>query len=541
MNRMVMRTKIVDFEELGYETMLQCGDVERAKTICGLHVHAFADQLQPELLGVQAEIEERRHHGAAFHSHLYDRPIPVSDASMLTHVLRSRILLSLLVLAGIACFAGNTVTFYLFGFGLLLTLLMAAGTTALPLVVGHLAYERIVAKHKKLQIAVIAVAVALCFAGLYELAEARRIMVDKQAAAAPATTSYVDGASSDVPDEEPKGDSGTENNVRQTLGGAMLMIMIAADLMLGFLAGLLTRMHTDEDYAAWRQLKKIAEVLAKLEQRLSELASLVEIAKKRCAVGILRAQVALSRRRIPYHRALPLLILFLVVGARPGRAQTVERYEGILIDTSASISKSGTTNHLFQEYLVATKKLLLTEPANSRLWISTISTDSFGGGGELLKGWTPDSRGVFTEDLNRARRQLSSSFEQKSSRISPVASGTDIFGALWRFRALFESAPTSDKAQGLPKTIWVFSDMVNETREFPMPALIETGPEKMLERVKANGLLIPLNGYKVYVYGASPSGLTPQAWATIKSFWVLYFQAAGAELITYAAECDVQR
>ena len=83
--------------------------------------------------------------------------------------------------------------------------------------------------------------------------------------------------------------------------------------------------------------------------------------------------------------------------------------------------------------------------------------------------------------------------------------------------------------------------MVNETREFPMPSLIAMGPGRMLERAKANDLVVPMNGYRVYVYGASPSGLTPQAWATLKDFWTLYFQAAGAELVVYSAECDPQR
>jgi len=63
----------------------------------------------------------------------------------------------------------------------------------------------------------------------------------------------------------------------------------------------------------------------------------------------------------------------------------------------------------------------------------------------------------------------------------------------------------------------------------------------MLERAKANGLLIPLNGNKIYVYGASTSGLTPEIWATLKKFWTLYFKAAGAELTAYSAECDLER
>ena len=83
--------------------------------------------------------------------------------------------------------------------------------------------------------------------------------------------------------------------------------------------------------------------------------------------------------------------------------------------------------------------------------------------------------------------------------------------------------------------------MMNETREFPMPELLDMGPERMLERAKANGLLVPLANYKIHVYGASTTGLAPQSWMTIRRFWEMYLAAAGAELVIYSAECDVQR
>jgi hypothetical protein len=83
--------------------------------------------------------------------------------------------------------------------------------------------------------------------------------------------------------------------------------------------------------------------------------------------------------------------------------------------------------------------------------------------------------------------------------------------------------------------------MMNETKEFPMPELLEIGPDRMLDRAKADGLIVPLAGYKVYVYGASPSGITPKSWIMLKDFWIKYFTAAGAELVSYAAEADVRR
>lgn len=48
--------------------------------------------------------------------------------------------------------------------------------------------------------------------------------------------------------------------------------------------------------------------------------------------------------------------------------------------------------------------------------------------------------------------------------------------------------------------------MMNESANLNMPALLPAGPEKMLERARANGLIVPLRGYKVHVLGASPAG-----------------------------------
>jgi len=537
-----MKVEKIDFEEFGYKTMLATGDEARAKEICALRLHEYEQELRPVMAKIGSEIQELRNRDEALHAHLYERPIAVSDAAMLVRSRGARTLLALIVLAAIASLAGNLTLFYLFGFGVLLTVLLGTGTTALPLAVGHLFYEKIVAHYKALQTALIVGALALCVVGLLQLGLARRAVVDK-AAANETTTSFVDQSSTDTAVEETRSaPQGTESKTRETLGGAMFTMLLAADLILGLLAGLLTRLRTDEDYAAWSELKKIRQKLPVLEKMLAEWNSSVEIAKVRCMAGILRAQSVLRRRRPPYYRALAVAVLcaspFL---PRSSSAQTIERYEGTLIDTSGSIGKGGGNTELFREYLFSTKKLLLTEPGGSRVWVAVISTDSFGGVQEVLRGWTPQAHGVFTDDLMRARRQLAAGFEAKSSGMAPVAAGTDIFGGLWHLKALFESTGKDGESRSLSKNIWIFSDMVNETKSFPMPALVSTGPEQMLERAKANGLVVSLSGYKIHVVGASPSGLTPQAWLTVKKFWEMYFSMAGAELVSYSAECEVER
>jgi hypothetical protein len=63
----------------------------------------------------------------------------------------------------------------------------------------------------------------------------------------------------------------------------------------------------------------------------------------------------------------------------------------------------------------------------------------------------------------------------------------------------------------------------------------------MLERAKASGLVVPLPRYEIRIYGVSTAGLTPRSWATMRRFWEMYFEAAGATLMSYSTECDAQR
>src|SRR5947207_5939194 len=130
-----------DWEEFGFQTMLTCNDEGRTIEICGLHLHAYEDEVQPVLSRLASEIEHNRSRYNALHDHLYDRPIPVNDAAMLTHSWRTGIVFTLCLVTAVACFAGNLTTFLLMGWIIILAFLAAAGMTALPLAVGHLAFE----------------------------------------------------------------------------------------------------------------------------------------------------------------------------------------------------------------------------------------------------------------------------------------------------------------------------------------------------------------------------------------------------------------
>jgi hypothetical protein len=78
--------------------------------------------------------------------------------------------------------------------------------------------------------------------------------------------------------------------------------------------------------------------------------------------------------------------------------------------------------------------------------------------------------------------------------------------------------------------------MMNETSTFNMPSLLAEGSDEMLKRAKADTLVVALKGYRIHILGASLSGLSPQAWSTVKSFWAMYFHESGAEFVEYSPE-----
>ena len=526
-----------DFEALGQRTMMETGDQIAAQNICGLHLQAFADELRPALSRIASAIQVVKGRQCALMSHLYDRLEPVRDAAMLSFVITVGLLGVLILIAGIASFAGHAMTFYLFGSEPFVSIILGLALTGIAIVAGYQAYEKILLRHKIAEIVSILVAFLLCFWGLVQMAEARGTMMERLTTST-TTQSYVDGGNAeDAPAEAPREGDSPEQKVRRLLGGAMVKIMISADIILGILLGRFVKIWTDEDFVAWQDLRKSARELGRLEGELCEIQSAVEIAKKRCMAGILRAKHTRRKKCVPYHQALPMILLAVVLASSPMFGQTIAHHEGILIDVSGSIGKGGPNSELFRDYLVATKKLLLTEPPQSRVWISVITTESFGTVRSLVKGWTPDAQGVFTDDLNRARRELATAFEMKSAALKPTAAGTDIIGGLWQLKALLESGTSA----GVSKTIWISSDMMNESANFNMPALLPSGPEQMLARAKANRSVVPLHGYQVHVIGASLAGLTPQAWNTLRAFWTLYFREAKAELVSYSAECSVER
>lgn len=108
----------------------------------------------------------------------------------------------------------------------------------------------------------------------------------------------------------------------------------------------------------------------------------------------------------------------------------------------------------------------------SRCPISIIASDSFSGPTEIVRGWTPTSHGVFTDNLDRTRRQLATNFESKSASLAAGAEWTDSIGGHWHLKILFDAAETEARSDTHSRTIWIFSDMMNQTPDFDIVRML---------------------------------------------------------------------
>jgi hypothetical protein len=512
--------------------MLVTRNREATEQICGCKIDALRVALGPGVQAIETETVQKRLGLDALCSDLYDRDQPVRDSSMFARQIGTTILLIVVLAAAMASLGSHIVTFYLMGY-YVLAWLLGPILTGLAIAAGYVLFERVLAAHQSLQTIAFAAIARLAVWGLVQWAETRAIITTHACLGLTDSppTSYVDGAAQ--PQEEQPPTKSDENEVQKKMTQAWIWFLLSADLLLGIGLAYYEKKRTDPDFVAWRKAKELTEDINQLRHARECLLAIVETAKRDCMAGILRALHTPKKKHSPYFRALPL-ILCMLCSHQVLHAQEIERQEGILIDVSGSIGSGGANSELFREYLQAVKQHLASEAPSSRIVVCVISTDSFGSTRELLKGWTPEAHGVFTDELMRARRQLVASFEAKSSSLTPISSGTDIFGALWRMKAILESETKDDGH--VTREIWIWSDMMNETPEFDMLALLATGPDKMLEQARANGLLVPLKGYKIHVLGASTRGLSPQGWNTTKAFWIGYFPEAGAELSEYSAE-----
>ncbi len=530
-----------DWDTVGYNTMAEVRDEALATSILGHKLVALAEEVRPESAKHEVAAREKRIRGGALHSQLYDRPKPVRDTVMLALSATCVLLGALFIVAFLASGIGHAMTLQLFGWSMVSCMILGFALTGLVTAIGYLTHTHILSKFPLIEGAVILITFMIMLSALADIARARGAMSTIATNSTATSDSFVDGkpaGRTPVAVNSTAENKTSEAAVSELFSQAVVKLAIATDLAVGLLLGALVSIWTSSDFAGWRRLRTLNTEIAKHDGIVNTLAAIVAAARHQASAGILRGRHFARPKHPSYLQIMPLLFVAVLGLAEPSFAQSVTRQEAILLDVSRSIVHGGKNRSLFDEMLAGVSSLLKNEPAESRVWVFVISTDSFGAVEPVVGGYTPPMHGVFADKLNLARQQLVDAFKRRTTNITPNSNATDIIGGLWRTKAAFDAASASAK---LPKDIYIFTDGINHTGAFNMPALIPTGADNMLIFARNNNMLVPLAGYRVHVYGASTLGLSPFAWNTIKSFWTAYFRAAGAELVIYSSEANIER
>ncbi len=229
-----------------------------------------------------------------------------------------------------------------------------------------------------------------------------------------------------------------------------------------------------------------------------------------------------------------LMVVALAAGVVVhGRAQTSERVDVVLLlDLSRSVAVQGHGKAEFEKSIQGVATILGTLPARARVNVVGITDDSFASPYIILSGELSSDPGYFNERLAKGRGALVHAWDERSAKLAPRYSETDILGALLVASEILNEAP-----RGGRKVLVVFSDMrqatpaLNLERMMPATALVK--------RVAMSKQVADLGGVDVYAEGVDGTGESMAYWQRLEEFWLAYFAQAGATVRRYSVLRDL--
>jgi hypothetical protein len=227
---------------------------------------------------------------------------------------------------------------------------------------------------------------------------------------------------------------------------------------------------------------------------------------------------------------LLLLVTLGFIGLSPAWADGERETIVVAVDLTQSVQGAGPDAKTdFQKNIEAVSRLLGRVPASSRVVVLGITDKSFAQPYILLSGRVTDDAGHFGERLERARGELVRAWKQRSAKLKPEFSYTDIFGALLVAEQIFSESPNRER-----HVLVILSDMRQHTPDLDLESGSSVPTLSAVKKQKA----VPfasLQDAEVYVAGIGGDGKSIAYWKSLRAFWTDYFQSTGARLQTYSA------
>jgi hypothetical protein len=287
--------------------------------------------------------------------------------------------------------------------------------------------------------------------------------------------------------------------------------------------------HNTED---WQRLR--AE-LANVHQQMVSLAS--QITRLECEPAIFEARfwrdfyksMLTHTVQSAMKKLLILVAAALIVphalAATPQRLNLV-----VAFDLSRSVdvkNPDGTTE--FQKNVDGVTGVLAQVPAGSHVTVIGITDRSFAQPYILLSASILDDPGYFGERLSAAQRELVRVWKQRSAKLQPKFSGTDILGAFELASQIFNQLSSG----GEHKALVLFSDLRNHTRELDLETA--SGLTKASENSgSAFERRSDLHNAQVIALGVETSRRLDNSWEPMEALWRKYLDASGVRLVMFS-------
>jgi hypothetical protein len=322
-------------------------------------------------------------------------------------------------------------------------------------------------------------------------------------------------------------------NTNRYLVAFMLLMALAMELGAGLSLHEASRMLApdSEDWASMReQLALVRESLAAIIDEACTRRMAPELFVHKFYRDFYRAMLTQTMRNA-ITKLMVLIACCLALFDAHANAETQRLNLVIAVELTKSVDVAGSDGKTeFQKNLDATGKVLAEIPASTKLTIIGIMDASFSQPYILLSATVPDDPGYFGERLRAARNQLLSAWKDRTARLEPKFTRTDVIGALMLAGQIFEQASGD-------KVLVIFSDMRNNTADLDLESQLQLSANNGFSQ---DDLQAQLREVKVLALGVDGSGKSPAYWQSLRAFWEECYRNASADLREYSALRDLQ-
>ena len=145
----------------------------------------------------------------------------------------------------------------------------------------------------------------------------------------------------------------------------------------------------------------------------------------------------------------------------------------------------------------------------------------------LINDRVSPQKGSFGEGLAREKLRLLKQWQ--GLKLEPTAKATDILGAVGLAAIHFSQSSKE-------KNLIFFSDMRQCTALLNLEKPSRFKADSLVGEVEQKGFVFKVPSVRVHCLGVHSAGKTPGYWHDLKTFWALYFERAGAKLLTFNME-----